>query len=83
MASEMLKFNIFTTIICKTIFGNIMLLKQSAQLPILKTVISQVNSLFLQKFTHTHLKKTKNLRTKQNESTIIETFHRKIDIVVE
>jgi hypothetical protein len=34
-----------------------MLLQQSAQLPILKAVISQVNSVFLQKFTHTNSEK--------------------------
>jgi hypothetical protein len=44
----------------KLSFANIMLLKQSAQLPILKAVISQMNSVFLQKFTQTFYVQSKN-----------------------
>jgi hypothetical protein len=46
-------------------------------LPIIKAVISQVNSVFLQEFTKTYILKI--LHTKQNKSTVIELFHRKID----
>jgi hypothetical protein len=77
MASEMLKFNIFTTKICKTIYCkyNVTIAERTVAHPESNDITSEF-CVFTKIYTNI-------LRAKQNKSTVIGTFHRKIDIVVE